>query len=118
MKTKTITIREDEWEVDYLLAMLDGITPDEFHKQRWAPRDALVMKDGSRATIYTGQPFDPEKKTIQRAFWDHDHCLACNWVLIDTQGEEHIVGYTDGYNWLCEECYRLLIKEDQLKLKK
>jgi hypothetical protein len=115
---KTITIRGDEWETDYLLSMLQGIKPGTFQKQRWAPGDALVMKDGSRATIFNGQTYDPEKMTLRRSFWDHDHCVTCNWLLINSQGEEHAVGYFNGYNWLCEECHRLFIIEDQLKLNK
>jgi hypothetical protein len=115
---KTIQIRGEEWQVDYLLSMLEGIELGTFQKQRWTPRDALVSKGGSRATIYTGQPFDPDKMTLQPRFWDHDHCETCNWLFIDNQGEEHAVGFFNGYNWLCEECHRLFIVEDQLKLRK
>lgn len=115
---KTIKIRDDEWEVDYLRAMLQYVKFENFQKQRWSSRDALVMKDGSRATIYTGQAYDPDKMTIRKNFWDHDHCLACNWLLADSQGEAHAIGYSDGYNWLCEECHRLFILEDQLERNK
>ena len=113
---KTIKIRGEDWEVDYLLLMLRGLRVGDFREQRWAPRDALVMKDGSRATVFTGQEYDPERMELRRNFWDHDHCLACNWLLIDTHGEEHAVGYFNGSNWLCVECHRLFIVEDQLKL--
>ncbi len=112
---KTIKIREEDWEVDYLVSMLRGMRAGAFQKQRWAPRDALVMKDGSRATIFTGQEFDTEKMELRKKFWDHDHCRTCNWLLIDSQGEEHAVGYTNGYDWLCEECHRLFVTEDQLE---
>jgi len=113
----TINIRGDEWEVDYLLAMLSTMKPGKFQKQGWTPRDALVSNDGRLYTIYTGQTFDPDKMTLCKGFWGHDHCEACNWELNDFQGEEHAVGYFNGYNWLCEECYRLFVLEDRLNLK-
>ena len=113
-RMKTITIRGDEWEADYILTMLRGMKKGAFQKKQWAPRDALVAKDGSRATIYTGQEYDPEKMTVRRKFWDHDHCLVCNWLLIDSQGDDHAVGWFNGYNWLCDECYRLVILENRL----
>lgn len=113
---ETIKIREDDWEVDYLRCMLRGLKPGAFTKQRWVPRDALVTKDGTRATIYTGQSYDPENMTLRKNVWSHDHCEACNWVLNDDEGEEHAVGYFNGYNWLCTECYRLFIQENRLGL--
>jgi hypothetical protein len=65
---ETITIRGDGWEVDYLRCMLRGLRPGAFTKQKWAPRDALVTNDGRRATIYTGQPFYPDKMTLCKRF--------------------------------------------------
>lgn len=96
--------------------MIGHMKKGEFLRRKWEPRDVLYMKDGSRSTIYTGQPYDPEKMTLREKAWSHDHCEACNWELIDSQGDEHAFGYFNGYNWLCEECYRLLIVEDRLKI--
>ena len=108
---KTVTIRDEEWDTEYVSAMLSGMRDGEFHRATWSSRDALVTKDGVCATVYTGQRYDSNKMELRRSFWDHDHCEVCNWLLTDSQGEEHSVGYFNGYNWLCEECYRLFIDE-------
>jgi hypothetical protein len=115
---KTFSIHGDDWDEDYIRFMLRDMRDGEFQRARWAPRDALVLKDGSRATIYTGQEYDPEKMILRRNFWDHDHCQVCNWLFIGSEGEDHVLGYTNGYNWLCDECHRLFIQEDQLNRKK
>jgi len=111
---KTITIRGEKWDVEYVQSMLHGMQPGEFQRTAWTRRDALVAKDGSRATIYTGQPFDSSNMTIKHDYWDHDHCEVCNWLFIDTEGVEHSSGYFNGYNWLCDECYRLFILEKRV----
>lgn len=90
---KTITIRGEEWEVDYVLCMLRGMQDAPFHKAEWAPRDALVLKDGSRSTIYYGQEYDPEKMTLDKGDWDHNHCEVCNWKFMDALGEDHAHGH-------------------------
>lgn len=112
---KTVTIRGEAWDVDYVQAMLHGMKSGDFQRKRWSPRDALVGIDGSRATVYTGQAYDPATMTLRTKCWDHDHCEVCNWKLIDSQGDDHAFGYFNGYNWLCEECYRLFIKEGRLR---
>ena len=115
---KTVKIRGEDWDTEYIRRMLDGLFEDPFYRQKWESRDALVLKDGSRATIYTGQDYDPSEMNLIRGFWDHDHCEACNWEMTDSMGEDHLYGYTNGYNWLCEECYRLFVTEDVLNLQK
>lgn len=114
---KTITIRGEEWEVDYALCMLRGMQDGSFHPAEWAPRDALVRKDGTRATIYCGQEYDPAEMTIEKGGWDHSHCEVCNWEFMDALGKDHTHGYFNGYNWLCDACYRLFVLDDRLRLK-
>lgn len=113
---RTFSIHGDDWEEEYVLFMLQDMREGNFRRETWKPRDALVSADGSRATIYTGQDYDPAKWVLRRRFSDHDHCQVCNWLFIDSQGDDHALGYTNGYNWLCDECHRLFIQEDQLKL--
>ena len=111
-----IKIRDADWQEEYILIMLRRMKPGAFLRSKWEPRDVLYAKDGSRSTIYTGQAYDPEIMTLRLKAWDHDHCEACNWELIDSQGDDHAYGYFNGYNWLCDECYRLFIVEDRLNL--
>ncbi len=111
---KTIKIHSDDWNFDYVLAMLEGVKRDKLVRATWQPRDALVRLDGSRATIYTGQTFDPKQFEIKREFWDHDHCQVCMWTFSKSEDPEKTDGYTDGYNWLCMECHRRFIDGHEL----
>jgi hypothetical protein len=111
---KTIQIHGDDWDLDYILAMLEDVKRDKLISAVWQPRDALVRMDGSRATIYTGQDFDPTQYEIKRAFWDHDHCQVCMWTFSKSDDQEQIDGYTDGYNWLCKECLQRFIEGHEL----
>jgi hypothetical protein len=111
---KTIKIHGDDWDIEYILKMLEDVKRDKLVSARWQPRDALVRADGSRATIYTGQDFDPAQYEIKRAFWDHDHCQVCMWTFSKSDDMEKTDGYTDGYNWLCKECHRRFIEGREL----
>ena len=112
---RTIKIHGDNWDIDYIKAMLSTVRQQRFEKAQWQSRDALVSKDGSRATIYTGQPFDAAKFTIQKNFWDHDHCEVCNWTFSTFEGPDHTAGYLNGYNWLCSECHDRFVVGNELK---
>jgi ferredoxin len=111
---KTIKIHGDDWDIPYILDMLEDIKGDEMVAAKWVPRDALVRLDGSRATIYTGQEFNPDQYRIERNFWDHDHCQVCNWTLCASSDPEHFDGYTDGYFWMCAECYQRFVVKKEL----
>jgi len=38
--------------------------------------------------------------------WKKDECLICRWELFCSEDDlEHGVGYTNGRDWLCTECY-------------
>ena len=114
MKTNPVIIRGEEWDVEYVLCMLSGMWAGAFRRAEWTPGDALVMKDGSCGMVCDGQDFDPEVMAIEPAGWDHDHCQVCNWTLSDALGDDHAQGYFNGYNWLCEECYRLFVLENRV----
>ena len=34
-----------------------------------------------------------------------DHCAVCQWPLFASDDAEHGIGYTNGRDWLCNECY-------------
>lgn len=42
--------------------------------------------------------------------WKHDWCSICKWELRADAGEEHSIGYTNGRQWLCTDCYERFFK--------
>ena len=56
----------------------------------------------------------PARVTIRltsewRGTWSHDHCEICGWELRESDNEEQSVGYVDGSDWICSECYHQFI---------
>ena len=41
---------------------------------------------------------------LVKAGWKKDHCFICRWELFESQ-DDHGIGYTNGHDWLCVECY-------------
>jgi hypothetical protein len=38
--------------------------------------------------------------------WKKDECLICKWELFRSENDPaHGIGYTNGREWLCTECY-------------
>jgi len=111
---KTIIIRGEAWDAVYIASMLEGLKNKHFEARHWFPRDALVSNDGKRATVFTGQAFDAKAYSLQRKFWDHDHCEICNWTFHASDDPEHTNGYFNGYNWLCHECFQRFLVGTEL----
>jgi hypothetical protein len=36
--------------------------------------------------------------------WKRDLCAICRWELFESQ-DDHGMGYSNGRDWLCTECY-------------
>lgn len=106
-----VLIRGEPWESEYIKEMVVRIQNEHFVKQCWKRRDALILKDGTRATPFDGQEYDPNVFVLVRGFWDHDHCAICNWRLYECEDREHNIGYFNGTDWVCTECYNLFFAE-------
>jgi hypothetical protein len=42
---------------------------------------------------------------IKGGWKNQDRCAVCQWPLFASDDPEHGTGYTDGRDWLCNECY-------------
>ena len=117
----TIKLNNEDWPLDYVAFMLFGAKRSLiFKKDIWKPRDALYVIGSNRYTIYTGQKYDKKKFKLLKNHWDHDHCLICNWTFYPTNKNDKIEGNTNGYDWICNECFEKVLsnKEIMAKLKK
>ena len=59
---------------------------------------------------YSGQGYDPAYFKVERGTWNHDHCQVCGWELRDSDEEDQAIGYIDGADWICTECYHQFIE--------
>jgi ATP-dependent Clp protease ATP-binding subunit ClpA len=44
--------------------------------------------------------------------WKKDHCTICRWELFESDDASHGIGFTNGKDWLCAECYKKFIAGD------
>ena len=84
-----------------------------WQKQNWQPKPGLVRKRTGFLSIisrYTGQDYDLRKFELAPSSWTYDNCKICSWKICDSDNPETSVGYTNGREWLCTECYERFIK--------
>jgi hypothetical protein len=62
----------------------------------WRPDQLQLAQDSTRLW--------QERAFISHEAWDHEHCFLC-WRRISSYSDEDNVGYSDGSEWLCQNCY-------------
>jgi hypothetical protein len=91
---------------------LEYCRSQDWQKQNWQPKPGLVRKrTGFLAVIkrYTGQDYDLNKFELTPGSWKYDNCIICSWRFKQGDDPETSVGYTNGRDWLCSECYERFI---------
>jgi hypothetical protein len=90
----------------YYERLIERFKTSSWVLKRWKASPALFARDGSASTKFHGQAFDSTKYELIEAGWNHDHCPFC-WVTIsdDLDPEYLVQAYTNGYDWVCAECY-------------
>lgn len=78
-----------------------------WEERRCEPQDALRHKLTGQISLYRGQHYDPAEFDVVKAGWTCDHCAVC-WDALFEPDAEHGVGYTNGQDWLCSECYAIV----------
>ena len=63
--------------------------------------------DGARV-LRRASVVDPDASTVADG-WDHEHCALC-WGKISRSANGGDVGYSDGDNWLCIECFEQYVQ--------
>jgi hypothetical protein len=80
-------------------------------KKPWTPQDAVVNRKTGRFSLDVGLVSESSDFELLRAGWKNDHCLICRWELFESTDNEHGIGYTNGREWLCTECYEKFVQE-------
>ena len=103
-----VEIRGSRWDVDYVHDAVKRCREYNWHWQKgpWKARDiAVAVKDGT-VSFDVDLAKDPAEFRLVKQGWKKDHCAICRWELFESEDHpEHSVGYTNGREWLCCECY-------------
>lgn len=103
---ETVEIHGSRWHVDYLCDAINLVRAYNWHWQKaiWKPRDIVIhCKDGTCSFDLTLAE-DSANFVLVPEGWKKDHCFVCRWELFESD-DEHGLGYTNGHDWLCAECY-------------
>ncbi len=106
-----VEIHGEVWDAGYVSSACRYCRKFRWERRAWVPRDALVQRGTKALSLYTGQTYNPDEFDLVRGGWSEDHCAICWWRLHHSDAPEHGVGYTNGQEWLCVECFeRLVVK--------
>ena len=59
---------------------------------------------GAQLASRTALAEDQANFELVKAGWKKDHCAICAWDLFESE-DHHGIGYTNGQQWICVECY-------------
>ena len=77
-----------------------------WQKQSWTPRDAVVERKTRHLSLDLSLAEDAANFELLKGGWKKDHCGICQCELFESKEDaEHGVGYTNGRDWICTECY-------------
>jgi hypothetical protein len=83
-----------------------------WERRTWKPRDVVYERNGKRFSFDLTLAQDQSNYVLVKAGWKRDRCAICWWELFETDDAAHGTGFTNGRDWLCQECHRLFILGD------
>ncbi len=102
----TLQIHGLQWNRDYILDGVKRCRKYDWHWRRslWKPRDVVVHRKTGKLSLDLALAEDQDNFEVSKAGWKKDTCAICAWELFESD-DHHGVGYTNGQQWVCLECY-------------
>jgi hypothetical protein len=99
----------EEWWTDDQKALVEDPSSVWTRKKFEKVAGIWIKMDGGRMLRKMSEDEKiPEGAVLDAFAWDHEHCELC-WQKISEYPSDQPEGYTDGYYWLCLECYHKYI---------
>jgi hypothetical protein len=101
-----INIHGKSWDASYIHAAVRGCSEYNWHWQKtaWKPRDICVNRKTGKISFDTSLASDAENFELLKDGKKGDRCAVCRWELHESD-DDHGIGYTNGRDWICTECY-------------
>lgn len=117
LRTSTTDIHGLRRNADVIYKVVAALKQHPFYweRKRWAPRDIVHEKDGLRISFDLSLAKTSERFLLVPAGWRKDLCHICAWELFESDDPSHGTGFTNGYTWVCEECYHRFIEGDYFR---
>jgi Clp amino terminal domain, pathogenicity island component len=86
--------------------------PYYWERKLWQARDVVYERNGKRFSFDTSLANDESKFVLVKGGCKKDNCVVCRWELFESDDTAHGTGYTNGTDWVCQECYWRFIDRD------
>lgn len=80
-----------------------------WRQDNWKARDLVIRKDG-KLSFDVSLAADTNNFELLKSGWKKDRCTICRWELYESDEPEHGIGYTNGREWVCTECYEKFLQ--------
>ena len=81
-----------------------------WQRRPWTARDIVVSRQHGTISFDLSLAGDEERFELIKGGWSRDSCAVCRWELFESIDDAaHGVGYTNGRDWLCTECYEIFL---------
>jgi hypothetical protein len=77
-------------------------------KRSWTNVDIVIERKTGKISFDLRLAEDAETFELLKGGWKKNHCFICRWELFESENDSkavHRVGYTNGREWICTECY-------------
>jgi len=104
---ETVKIHGLPRKIDEVLGVFLRLREYHWHWQKsaWKNIDIVIARATGRTSFDLALAQDTENFQLVKGGWKKGHCSVCRWELFETEDAEHGVGYTNGNDWVCTECY-------------
>jgi hypothetical protein len=102
-----VEIHGSPWNADYVRDAVGRCRQYAWHWQQrsWTPRDIVIDRQRGTMSFDLTLAEDSANVELVKAGWKKDHCAICRWELYESEEAAHKIGYSNGRDWLCTECY-------------
>lgn len=110
----TLEIHGKKWNLEEVRSVVARLKsqPYQWERKLWQARDVVYEKNSKRFSFDTSLAKDESKFVLVKGGWKKDYCAVCQWELYETDDAAHGSGYTNGKDWVCEECHRRFVDAD------
>jgi ATP-dependent Clp protease ATP-binding subunit ClpA len=106
---KTVTIHGAAWDADYIEEAAKDCRSFFWQKQDFSASDVAIHREDRRISFNPQLSEDSEQFELVKGGWKKETCKICHWELQESDDPELAVGYTNGRDWLCCECYERFV---------
>ena len=105
---ETVEIHGERWNREYVREIVKAFRKFNWHWNRcaWKESDVVARINDGSISRDLSLAADSAIFRLVAGGWTKDECLICRWELFESKNDpEHGIGYTNGRDWLCTECY-------------